>query len=81
MPQRIVVLPLEGEARPDEAPVGLERLASQETGVTEVSIDPVSGLVRVLFDDAVTDLGAVRELLARHGYPTGQPIVSEEAPS
>lgn len=79
MTQRTVLLPLLGAARPDEAPVGLERLASEETGVTEVGVNPVSGMVRVRYDDARIDLDTVRDLLARHGYPTGQPGASEEA--
>ncbi|MHB0935670.1 MAG: heavy-metal-associated domain-containing protein [Armatimonadota bacterium] len=79
MTQCTVLLPLQDEARPDEAPVGLERLASEETGVTDVSINPVSGLVRVQYDDARTTIETVRELLARHGYPTGQPMANEDA--
>lgn len=50
MTQRTVLLPLGGEARPDEVPVGLERLASEETGVTDVSISLVSGTVCVRYD-------------------------------
>ena len=75
-----VIMPLADQARPDETPVGLERRLLETDGVYEVDINPVSGLVKFVFDDARNDLDNLRRYLEQHGYPTAEPLsVQREA--
>jgi hypothetical protein len=78
MATRTTLWPLEAEARPDQAPVGLIETIRQWPGIISIAIEPVSGTVKLVYDDAQADLHRVRQYLADHGYPTGGALLTDE---
>ena len=78
MTTRTVIWPLQTEARPDQAPVGLVEAIRQFPGVHSITIEPVSEVVKLVYEDTRAELPRIRQYLAEHGYPTGDRLLTDE---
>ncbi|MHB0935395.1 MAG: hypothetical protein ACYDCO_21605 [Armatimonadota bacterium] len=78
MATRTAIFSLEGTERPDQAPVGLIDEIRRMPGVLDLTIEPVSETVKLVYDDVQADVEEIRRNLARHGYPTGGMLRHDE---